>query len=92
MRDNGLLAFSVLFLHFTYHLIFGCVAQVLRLSLIEHVCPKFSGFTLFLQLPVYPLNGIVLTALMGSFVFASSVSRRLYDSAHILIPLVEGIK
>ena len=40
--------------------------------------------TLFVEMSAYPLNVIVLFVLMGSFAFASGMSRRLYDSSYTL--------
>jgi tripartite ATP-independent transporter DctM subunit len=40
--------------------------------------------TLFVEMSAYPLNVIVLFVLMGSFAFASGMSRRLYDSSYTM--------
>lgn len=45
---------------------------------------------IFSQLSFYPLSVIVLFVLMGSFAFASGMSRRLYDSSYKLAGRVPG--
>jgi tripartite ATP-independent transporter DctM subunit len=91
----GLVGIALLLLLFMLDMPVAFAMAMVGFLGFSYVVGLESGFALlardvFDQLAFYPLSVIVLFVLMGSFAFASGMSRRLYDSSYTVAGRVPG--